>query len=172
MKTKTRALALTALSVAGAVVVLYMGTFLPTMRLSMAAVAALFVAVCVMEGGLRYGIFCFAATAILGLLIVPDRSLALLYLTFFGAYPLVKSIAERQKSNVIAWVVKLAVFLVVLTLYMTLLRALILDGILDEGWALPVVYGGGLIVFIVYDIGMSKLIGFYLARIHKHRETR
>ena len=96
MKGQTRALSLTAVSAAGAVVMLYLGTVFPTMHLSFAALAAVFVAICVIEGGLRYGAFCFLATAMLGLLLVPDRTGVFLYLSFFGAYPLVKSLAERQ----------------------------------------------------------------------------
>jgi len=172
MKGNTRALSLTALSVAGAVAILYMGTFVPTMSLTVAAIAALFTAVCVIEGGFKYGALCFAATAILGLLIVPNWALALLYLTFFGGYPLIKSIAERQRSQTLGWGIKLIVFFAVLTLYMTLLQDLMLGAILAADWAFYIVYGVGVIAFIVYDIGMSKLIGFYLARIYQHREGR
>ena len=172
MKTQTRALSLTALSVAGAVVVLYLGTLLPTMRLSMAGVAAIFTAVCVIEGGLRYGTLCFIAVSILGLLIVPDRILALVYIACFGAYPLVKSIAEQRKSIVLSWIIKLATFALVFTLCTTILSELILGAIMPEGWGYLVFFGVGLIAFIAYDIGMSKLIGFYLARIYKYRESR
>jgi len=172
MKTQTRALSLTALSVAGAVVVLYLGTFLPTMRLSMAAVAAIFTAVCVIEGGLRYGTLCFVAVSILGLLIVPDRVLSLIYVTCFGGYPLAKSIAERQKSIILSWIIKLAAFALVFVLYTTILSELILGAIMPEGWGYFVFFGIGIIAFIAYDIGMSKLIGFYLARIYKYRESR
>ena len=62
MNSQTRALSLTALSVAGAVVVLYLGSFLPTMRISMVAVAALFTVVCVIEGGFRYGMLGFVGS--------------------------------------------------------------------------------------------------------------
>lgn len=172
MNSQTRALSLTALSVAGAVVALYLGSFLPIGRLSMVAVAAIFTAVCVIEGGLRYGTLCFVAASILGFLIVPDRVQALVYITCFGAYPLLKSIAERQKSVVLSWIIKLAVFFIVLILYTTILSELILGAIIPEGWGFPVLAGVGLVVFIVYDIGMSKLIGFYLARIYKYRESR
>jgi len=172
MKSQTRALSFTALSVAGAVVVLYFGTFIPAMRLTIVAIAALFTAVTVIEGGLKYGTLCFAAVSLLGFFILPDRVGALLYITFFGAYPLVKSMAERRKSVMIQWVIKGIVFLLVLTLYLTLLSELILGAIFAESWGTPIIYAGGILAFIVYDIGMSKLIGFYLARIYKHREGR
>ena len=172
MKSQTRALSFTALSTAGAVVVLYLGSFLPTMRLAMVALAALFTAVCVIEGGLRYGTLCFAAVSILGFFIVPDRVLALIYVTCFGAYPLVKSIAERQKSVILSWIIKLAIFFVVLALYTTILSELILGAIIPDGWGLPIIAAVGLVAFVVYDIGMSKLIGFYLVRIYKYRESR
>jgi len=172
MKSQTRALSFTALSSAGAVVVLYLGSFLPTMRLAMVALAAIFTAVCVIEGGLRYGTLCFAAVSILGFLVVPDRILTLIYITCFGAYPLVKSIAERQKSVILSWMIKLAIFFVVLIVYITILNELILGAIIPDGWGFPVIAGVGLTAFVVYDIGMSKLIGFYLARIYKYRESR
>ena len=170
MKYQTRTLSVTAISVAGAVVVLYMGTLFPAMHLTFAALAAVFVAVTVIEGGLQYGVLCFIATAILGLLLVPERTGALLYLTFFGAYPLVKSVAERQKAQVLGWIIKFAVFFLALTLYMTILRELMPGAIPFADRALPLIYPAGAAAFLVYDIGMSRLIGLYLERIYKYKE--
>ena len=172
MKTQTRALSFTALSVAGAIAVLYFSTFFPTMRLTIVAIAALFTAVTVIEGGLKYGILCFVAVSLLGFFILPDRVGTLLYITFFGAYPLLKSIAERRKSQILAWTIKGLVFLGALALYLTILSELLLGAILIEGWGMPLAIGVLIPVFIVYDIGMSKLIGFYLARIYQHRNGR
>jgi len=169
MKYRTRALSLTALSVAGAVVILYMGTIFPAMHLTFAALAAIFVAAAVIEGGLKYGVLCFTATATLGLFLVPDRVGVLLYLSFFGAYPLVKSIAERQSAQILGWVVKFTAFFLTLTLYMTLLRELMLGAIPFTDRAIWLVYLAGAAAFLVYDIGMSKLIGFYLERLYKYR---
>lgn len=170
MKGPTRSLAFTALAVAGGVVVLYLGVLFPMMHLSFAALAALFVAVAVMEGGKRYGVLCFAATALLGFLLVPDRVGVVLFITFFGFYPLIKSVAEQRSSRVLGWGIKFAVFGLVWTGYILLWREVFLGVIPFGGQALPLVYLIGAIAFLVYDIGMSKLIGFYLARIYRYRD--
>jgi len=171
MNSRTRALSFTALSVAGAVVMLYMGTLFTPMALTFAALAAIFVAVSVIEGGLKYGLFCFVATAILGLVLVALQPVVILYLTFLGAYPIIKSIAERQKLQIVGWIIKYAAFFLALTLYLTILEALLLGAVpfMDEAW--PLIYLGGAVVFFIYDVGMSKLIGFYLARIYKYRNS-
>ncbi|MCL2568932.1 MAG: hypothetical protein FWE12_05820 [Oscillospiraceae bacterium] len=170
MKTETRALTLTAIYVAAAVAMLFMGTIFPLMHLSFAALAGVFVAASVIEGGFRYGILCFAATAILGLLIVPDRTGVILYLTFLGAYPIIKSFAERQSSQIVGFAIKFAAFFLALTLYLTILQALVLGAIPFGDWALPLIYLGGAVAFLIYDIGMGRLISFYLIRIYKQRE--
>jgi len=172
MKSQTRVLAFTALSVAGAVVMLYLGMFFPALALTFAALAALFVTTAVIEGGLRYGLYSAVATALIGLLLMPTQPVFLLYLIFFGFYPLVKSAAERQKSQILGWAIKYAVFFAALTLYLTLLQELLLGTIPFDDQALPFIYLSGALVFLVYDLGMSKLIGFYLSRIYKYREGR
>ncbi|MCL2588877.1 MAG: hypothetical protein FWD84_05655, partial [Oscillospiraceae bacterium] len=120
------------------------------------------------EGGLKYGIFCFLTTAALGLLLATGIG-AILYLTLFGIYPLVKSIAERQRSQILGWVIKLLVFLLALSYYIFVWVELLLGvmPLIDQAW--PVIYAAGVAAFVVYDIGLSKLIGFYLARIYKNR---
>ena len=168
MKTRTRALAFTALATAGAMVMLYLGLLFPAMALTFAALAAVFVTVTVIEGGLYYGLFCFVATSILGLVLAPGAS-AMLYIFFLGGYPLVKSIAEARKSRILEWVIKYAAFFVGLLMYMTILRYAFLAAVPFAEQAIPIIIVGGAVVFLVYDIGMSKLIGLYLARIYKHR---
>jgi len=165
-------IAFTALFTAGAVVMLYLGMFFPLMALTFSALAALFVAAAVIEGGPIYGLYCAVATALTGLILMPVQPVFLLYLIFFGAYPVVKSLAERQRSQILGWGIKYAVFFVALTLYMTVLRELLFGTIPFDDQALPLIYAGGAVVFLVYDIGMSKLIGFYLARVYKYREGR
>ena len=166
----TRALSLTALYTTGAVVVLYLGMLFPAMSLSFAALAGLFTAAAVIEGGFSYGALCFIAAGILGLVLLPLRTGPILYATFFGAYPLIKSFAERQQGRILGWGIKFAAFFIVLTLYLTVLRALVAGAIPFADWAFYLIYLAGAIAFLVYDIGISKLIGFYLARIYKYRD--
>ena len=41
---------------------------------------------------------------------VPDKQAALLYVIFFGYYPILKALIERLKNKIVQWVLKYAVF--------------------------------------------------------------
>ena len=166
---RARRVSVTAVFAAGALASMYVGLLLPAVSLSMAALAGLFTAAAVIEGGYGTGALCFGAAGILGLILFPAGPGTILYLGFFGGYPLVKSFAERRRWLVLSWGIKLFAFLLALTLFLTVLGEFVLVAIPFAAWSLPLVYAVGILAFVAYDIGLGKLIGFYLARIYKHR---
>lgn len=154
---------LTALSV----VTLYFSAVSPTARLGLTAVAGLFPAGAVVSSGLGAGFFCYGATGLLGLLLVPDKGNVVLYLLFLGLWPMLKSLFERLSSRVLEWVCKLAVFNIILAIFWFGLRELLLPflpPVLDQGW---MIFAGGSVAFIIYDVGFSKLIAFYEVRVDR-----
>ena len=102
----------------------------------------------------------------LGLLILPDKGVALMYLCFMGLYPVVKSRLEQCASRPLEWVGKLACFNAALTLLWVAFRGLFLPALPDwlagKVWLL---YGAGNLVFLLYDWGLSRLIGMMTARL-------
>ena len=72
--------------------------------------SGLFPAGAVVSAGLKAGFFCYGAAGLLGLLLVPDKANALLYLLFFGLWPMLKSLLERIPVRPLEWLCKLAVF--------------------------------------------------------------
>lgn len=155
---------LTALSM----IVLYLAALAPTGKLGIVAVAGLMPAAAVVSAKLPAGLFCYAATGILGVILSPDKGNAALYLLFLGLYPLVKCLIERLRKLPLEWACKLAFFNVALTLCWFLLRVTLLEGLPDflgQVWALYLV---GNIVFVAYDLGFSRLIALYAARIDKN----
>ena len=62
---------------------------------------------------------------------------------------------------------KLAVFNAVLTLCWFGLKALFLPFLPSALTAAWMVYAAGNVAFVIYDIGFSKLIAFYVARVDK-----
>ena len=65
-------------------IALYLSAVSPTARMGIVAIAGLFPAGAVVSAGLKAGFFCYGAAGLLGLLLVPDKANALLYLLFFG----------------------------------------------------------------------------------------
>ncbi len=171
MSARTYRVALGALMTALTLVFMYISNLIPTARVAFVAAASLFVTAAVIEGGLSTGIFVAVGGGALAALFLPDKTAALLFALFFGYYPVLKSIAERATSRVLQWAVKIAVFNLAFCAVWFLFGALVFDqAVLDAPligiWAL---LNG---VFVLYDIGYTKLISFYIERISKHLKKR
>ena len=149
-------------------VVLYLAALAPTGRLGLVAAAGLVPAAAVVSAGLPAGLFCYGATGLLGLFLSPDKGQAALYLLFFGLYPLVKCLFERLRRRWLEWIYKLAFFNLVFALLWLTLRPVLLSGLptmFESLWVFCLIGNG---TFIVYDLGFSRLIALYAARIDKH----
>ena len=183
MNKSTRKLTLSALFSALAVISLYLASVWPTGQLGLAAVASLFVAAAIIESGLTTAAAVFVVSSLLAFLVVPNRLPLVLYICFFGYYPLIKSLIEKRGHIVAQLLGKLAVFFVSLTMTLFVLAGLLsyefnaneyiqcLDS-LDYNLGLILLYAGGGVVFLLYDHGFSKLIRFYVDRISKRIGNR
>ncbi|MEG0764905.1 MAG: hypothetical protein RR281_00285 [Pseudoflavonifractor sp.] len=150
-----------------ALAVLYLSALSPVGQLGIVALAGLMPVAAVVSGGFPAGVFCYATTGVLALILVPNKGNAALFLLFFGAYPLVKYLNEHIKKRPIEWLCKLAFFNGTLSVAWFALRSVLLAGLPEffgQAWILYLV---GNLVFIIYDLGLSKLIAFYVTRIDK-----
>ena len=144
----------------------------PSGRLGLAAAAGLFPAFAVVAGGLKYGFLCWAASGLLGVVLMPNKGIALLFLTVLGLYPVLKSPMEHIKRRWTEWLCKLAFFNVALTVLWLLFRGfllLFLPHVLENGVLL---YIAGNIVFVTYDVGLSRLLTFYAKQVQKGLHKR
>ena len=149
-------------------VLLYMGTALPSWKLALTACAGIINAAVLIECGVSSSILAFVAVSALGAVILPQKSLALLYIAFFGYYPLLKSAAEHTSGRVLEWIVKLAVFNVACAICWIAFRyGFITDFVLPD-IAIVLLWLGLNAVFVVYDIGLSRLIMLYIQRVHRN----
>lgn len=168
--TKTWQVALGGVLAAGSLAVLWLACVVPSGQLGVTAVAGLFPVGAVLAAGRGAGLLCWAAASILGLLLLPDKGVALMYLVFLGLYPVVKSRLEQLKSRTAEWAGKLAYFNAALTLLWFAFRELFLPALPEwmsaQAWVL---YLAGNVIFILYDIALSRLIGGLNARLRPKR---
>lgn len=150
------------------VAILYVAALVPSGRQGLAALAGLVNAAAVVSVGLHAGVFCYVSTGLLGLFLSPDKGLAVLYLLFFGLYPLVKCLIERLRKMPLEWVLKLVFFNLILTLSYFLFQRSLLVNLPGEGPILWALYPAASLVFVAYDLGFSRLIALYTARIDKN----
>ena len=168
MSGKTRLITTSALMMSLSVVFLYLSGVFESMQLVFVAASSLFVTAQVIENGLRGGAFVAVGSALLGALIVPDKTSVILYVLFFGYYPLVKSLAERQKSFVAQWAIKLAVMGAAMAVILYFFGELIFSvSTFKYGiWVLAALFA---LDFILFDIGLTQLISLYMHRIHNRK---
>ena len=147
---------------------LYIACVVPTGLWGLVAVAGLGPLAVVASIGVREGLLCWAGSSILAFLLLPDKFCAMLFAVLFGIYPVVKSVAEKTRSNRKSMPIKLIFFNLAVSVLFLMMGALMTAALPDiaEG-KLWLIYLGGNILFLVYDFGLNRLISFYLVRIDR-----
>ena len=144
-------------------------TVVPVSELGLPAVAGVMLSPIVIELGRRYGLTVYVAVSLLALLLVPSWESKLLFVGFFGYYPILKSLIERMRKPVLEWVIKLGLFnATVLLIYWILLSFLGLNAADftiggKAAYGLLLLLGNG--VFILYDVGLTQVISRYVVTL-------
>lgn len=171
MRGNTKRLTLSALFTALSVVFLYLASVMPTGQLGFTAVTSLCGVGAVIEAGLGGGLGVFAATSALGFLLIPEKTYMLLYVCFFGYYPVIKLLCERLSAKALGWILKLAVFNAALAVMLFVFSLTVFDISFLAGrrWLIFAVMN---VVFVLYDIGVSQVIRYYAYKIAPHTGGR
>lgn len=163
---KTRYLALSAILSALGVVILFMGSVVQVLDLSMAVIASIIIIYAMIELKSYWPYLIYAVTSILSLLLLPDRFVAVVYAGFAGYYPILKFIFEKKLSRIVEWIAKLTVFNAALTLVI-FISIYLLHLPADEIKFRWIVYILGNAVFVIYDLALTNLISFYFFKLKK-----
>ena len=149
------------------VILLYLGSIVEVVDISMAVIASLFCVLAVIEYGKGAPWMVFLVTAVLSLLLLPNKSPAVYYAFFFGFYPILKAYFERL-DKVRAWIFKEITFNVCLAVMIVLIKLLFMPSVSIPFmmYVIAVLLCEG--VFVLYDIALTRLITFYMFRL-RHR---
>lgn len=153
-------------------VVIMLMTVVPVMTYVAPMVAGALLIIIVIEADRKWAYAIFAVAAILSMLLAADKEAAMLYIMFFGHYPVTKAVIESKiKSRVLEYIVKFAVFnITTVSAYLIIVKVLMLpmDDMNDLGkYAWLILLAAGNIMFPIYDITLSKCILLYDMRIRK-----
>jgi len=150
-------------------VMLYIACLMPTGLWGWTAVAGLGPLAVVASRNVKSGFLCWGGVSILALLLLPDKFCAVLFLVLFGLYPMVKAVTERRKRLVLQYGVKFVFFNAALSLLLLFGKALVLGSLPDfiTQQSLWLLYLLGNVIFLVYEIGLTRLIRFYLVRVDR-----
>ena len=162
---RTRRIAMCAMLSALGVVVLYLGSIIEVLDISMAVIASVFAIFAVIEYGAGAAWSIYAITGFLSLLLLPNKFPALMYALFFGFYPIIKEKVEKLRSKIAQWALKELIFNACLIVLM-LLSNIILDIDTKAWFAMEVIFfvlANG--TFVIYDIALTRLISLYVFRL-------
>lgn len=162
----TKKLTVSAILSALCVLLLYLGSVMPSLGISFVAAAALLPAVSVIHCGCFWAAGVYVAAGILALLLLPDKSCAVWFLMVFGHYGILKSRIERLNKPMAEWALKLAVFGVCICGIYFLFRTAFV-GMLPK-YGAGILFAALAVCFVLYDIAFSALISFYGRRIKPH----
>ena len=145
-------------------VVFLLFTYFPTASIALAAIAALCGIPVVVELGHKAGLLHYAAVSVLAAIFALTAEGTGLYIAFFGWYTVFKSFIEgKHLSRPVEWVAKVGVFAVSIAAYAAVWIWLLRMPLPAEFalWMVPVAAVVLCAVFVVYDIGMTRVIGVY-----------
>ncbi len=145
-------------------------SYFPYLTYAIPAVAGAFVILPLVELSKGYAVLTYIASSLL-VLFFSEPEAKLMYICFFGYYPVLKAVYERTKSRAIEYILKLITFNGAVTLiYVGLAKLFLLDleGIGEYGkYGIVLLYILGNIAFILYDICLTRLCVFYICRLHE-----
>ena len=161
---KTRRLAISAILSALGVVILYLGALVEVLDVSAAAIASLLCVLAVLEMGGAWPWLIYFVVTILSLVLLPVKFAAFLFALFLGYYPILKAYCERLRP-LASWVLKMVSFNAALALMLLLFHLFLPDTEWTGPWYYVVLYLFGNVVFVLYDVALTRLISTYLRRL-------
>ncbi len=171
---QSRRVALCGVLCALSVVLLLVGNVLQIGTYAAPMLASLLLIPAGEEYGPRAALLLYLATSVLGVLLVPDKELALFYALVLGYYPVLRGALARIRPAPLRWAAKLACFnAAALAMYALLLAVFAAPALRAEfsamGRGIPAaLLGLGNAAFLLYDLALSRLTRLYRARLRRH----
>ncbi len=126
----------------------------------------------VVEFGKGFAFLIYIAVGIISLLILGNKEPAVMYLMFFGYYPIIKSILEKKFNGLLCWIFKYLIFnAAMISSYFVVTKIFMIsfDDFKEFGrFALLVFLLAGNVLFLMYDILLTRLVSIYIYKWQKH----
>ena len=166
MKKQTAHLTLSAIT-AALITAVMLCSYFPFLTFAVPALSGALIIMVLVESGKGYAIASFLVSAFL-VLLFSEPEAKLMYVCFFGYYPIVKAVFEKIKSRVLEYLLKFITFNGAVTLVYLVLADIFMieqEGFGDFGkYSFLILYALGNLAFILYDTCLTKLSVFYMVR--------
>ena len=145
-------------------------SYFPYLTYAIPAVAGLFMMVPLIECGVAWSFGAYISSAAI-ILLVGEMESKILYVMLLGYYPIVKSLIERINNHAIEWVLKLLCFNIAAVSFYFIASSAIFGVSFDDfgewgKYGAAAFLGVCNVVFVIYDIGISRIAGYYMMTLH------
>lgn len=161
-QTKTYEIALSGVFLALSVVFLFFASIVPGIELTILALSGVLIMIFVNEVNIKGGVLLYVASLLLSFLIVPNKSILLMYGFIFGPYSIIKAAIERYvNSRVLQYVLKILMFNLLLGAGFLIFKAAFFTGVNLPDFAWYILLAGAQAMLILYDFILTYVVRFY-----------
>lgn len=143
----------------------------PSATLAIPAMASILSLILMIEFDRQTALISYFSVSFLATILVADKEAVLMFIFFFGHYPIVKSIIERITNIVISYIIKFAFFnTCIIAAYLLALEVFGMGQLMSEFeelafWGSLVMLVSGNITFFMYDYTLTIMVPTYFAKI-------
>lgn len=139
---------------------------IPVLVYSTPIIVGLLLMLMVIEMGKRWAFAVYFAVSVLSMLFIAEKESAVIYIAFFGYYPILKPIIESIRNRMVEWILKFVIFNTsMVAAYFVLIKFFGID-ISSETVALEVTIVVllvlGNVLFLIYDVVFTRLVTVYV----------
>ncbi len=163
MHKKSQQVALGGIATGLCIVIMFLTGMIPFSYYALPALAGLLLIAVKEENGMKTALIVYAAVSLLSLLVVPIKEAALLFVAFFGYYPIVRDSLSRIRPGVLSVVLRFIIFnAAVIAAYWVIVNVFGIAEILEEfgdfgKYSVLVLLGFGNVFFLVYDFAIRNI---------------
>ena len=139
------------------VVLLYIASVVPTLKLTLCAVSSALVCVVMIKYGAKGSFAVYMACSLVAFVVAADKTVAAGYFLFFGNYPIIKAFIEKKGNMVAEWIVKILVF-AVYAFGAYAVAMIFFPSMLTFKYSLGFTFAAVIAVAAVYDVALSMII--------------
>lgn len=123
----------------------------------------------IIEIGVKPSIYAYIVTSLLSIILAADKEAAILFIMFFGYYPIAKAKMSELKLKPLRIILKLLIFNVTIILsYLIAIKVLLIpqDFLVISGISLPyILLALGNVIFLMYDYSINLIAIMYIFKI-------
>lgn len=144
------------------VVVLFFASIVPGIELTVLAISGAIVMIIVSETNVKVSIVFYGAAVLLSFLIIPNKSILIIYAFIFGPYSIIKSVIEKYTNNrIVEYIAKILAFNALLGAGFLIFKEAFFTGIELPDLAWYLILAGAQVMFVLYDYILTLIIRIY-----------